>query len=311
MSAVIFTLLLLAQLLASPTAADSQNIARSEAIAQRVGDTLWPGWSHAPFGIDLQTPNGSVLLNSPASFDLPNVPPTFEATMVLGPNIPTIVIGEPVLTQAKTPIRWSVTLLHEHFHQWQYSWPQYQSAVKALGLAPPGDTNAMWMLNYPFPYADAIVSAAYDDMSHKLAVALTSIGTDSFRSNSAAYLASRSAFRHMLKPADYRYFAFQCWQEGTARYTEIMVGQFAAQAHDKDATFLNDADAISLREDSIATYGRVLTRLVTRPLKDDQRVDFYALGAGEALLLDQLSPGWRLRYLDSNLDLGAFFPPSD
>jgi hypothetical protein len=168
----------------------------------------------------------------------------------------------------------------------------------------------MWMLNFPFPYADANVSSAYDDMSHKLVVALTSIGTDGFRSNALAYLAARSAFRQMLKPADYRYFAFQCWQEGTARYTEIMVGQLAAQAHDRDSAFLSDADAISLRDDSIATYGRVLTRLIMRPLKDDQRVDFYALGTGEALLLDQLSPGWRLRYLDPRMDLGDFFPPS-
>ena len=40
----------------------------------------------------------------------------------------------------------------------------------------------------------------------------------------------------------------------------------------------------------------------------DERVSFYAVGAAEALLLDKAAPGWHTRYLDSRMDLGAFFP---
>jgi hypothetical protein len=298
--------LAVAALSAAATPQDTANIALSTSIVQRIGDAIWPGWSTTPFQIDLLTQDGPVLVNVPKPFTPPKFPRDLEATITLETG-PIIVIGEPRYTQSQTPVRWSVTLLHEHFHEWQYSWPPYNTAARALGLAR-GDSGGMWMLNYPFPYTDARVDAAYAQMSARLAEALESIRSPRFNGALAAYLQARANFKSVLAPDDYKYFTFQCWQEGTARYTEIAVAQRAAYAHQADPAFLTDAQAAALMDDANRTYAGVLKRLRTIPLQEDKRVDFYAVGAGEALLLDQIAPGWHERYLDPRMDLSVYFP---
>lgn len=299
-------LLIAAAVSAAATPQDMANIALSTQIVQRIGDSLWPGWSKTPFQIDLITADGPVLVNVERPFTPPKFPADLEATLTLQSG-PIIVIGEPRFTQAPTPIRWSVTLLHEHFHEWQYSWPAYQQAVKALNLSH-GDKTAMWMLDYKFPYEDARVDAAYAQMSSRLADSLEAIRKPAFAGAVTRYIAARERFRSLLAADDYKYFAFQCWQEGTARYTEIALAQRAALAHAADPAFLTDTQAAALADDANRTYGNVLKRLRTIPLQDDKRVDFYAVGAGEALLLDELVPGWHARYLDRRMDLSVFFP---
>lgn len=291
---------------AAPSPEDRANIALSMAVVQRVGDAVWPGWRDTPFAIDLLTQDGPVLVNVNHPFTPPPFPRDLEATMTLDSG-PIIVIGEPQFTKSKSPVRWSVTLLHEHFHEWQYSWPGYFGAVQALKLSR-SDKSAMWMLNYAFPYADARVDAAYAQMSNRLADALQAIGTPRFRGAAERYSQSRAAFKSLLAPDDYKYFAFQCWQEGTARYTEIAVAQLAASEHRADPSFLSDAQATALMRTAGETYWSVLERLRTIPLQRDKRVDFYAVGAGEALLLDRLSPGWHERYLNRAMDLSTFMP---
>jgi hypothetical protein len=295
---------------AGPSAADKANIALSMRIAARVGDQMWPNWSKTPFVIDLLTANGPVMVNADVPSPAPSFPPQLEATFPLSNGVPTVVIGEPQFTAAKTPVRWSVTLLHEHFHQWQDSWPAYDAATTALGLAPAADKNAMWMLNYPFPYATPAVGSAYATMAQALAVALGAIGSSSFNDDVKTFLGARAAFQKSVSAKDYRYFAFQCWQEGVARYTEIAVARLAAQTHRQDPQFLSDAEASALSQDADATYAGVVRRLQTASLKDDERVNFYSIGAGEAMLLDVLRPGWRLSYLDPRMDLDVWLLPA-
>jgi hypothetical protein len=302
---ILATLTLAASIAATPTAQDAANIALGTAIAQRVGDALWPGWSKIPFRIDLITANGPVLLNVDRPFTPPKFPTDLEATLFLN-GAPTIVIGEPRFTQSSTPIRWSITLLHEHFHQWQYSWPEYPSAVNALGLS--GNANdASWMLNYPFPYADSRIDTAYAQMASRLADALDAVNAPNFLDAVASYRQTRAAFKKMLAPNDYKYFAFQCWQEGVARYTEIAVARLAVGAHLQDPAFLSYAQATAIMRDGDDMYAAVRKRLRTIPLQRDKRIDFYALGAGEALLLDRVRPDWRQRYLNPRLDLDALW----
>lgn len=300
------TLAAAAAVSATPSPEDSRNIALSTSIAQRIGDSIWPDWSKTPFQIDLLTQDGPVLVNVPKPFTPPKFPKDVEATLVLNTG-PIIVIGEPKFTQADTPIRWSVILLHEHFHEWQYGWPGYQAAVDGLHLSN-DSKSAMWMLNYAFPYADPKVDAAYAAMANALADALEAMRTPQFGDDVNHYLQAREAFVQLLKPNDYKYFAFQCWQEGVARYTEIRVAQYAANAHAADPSFLTDAQAAGLLQDSASTYASVAKRLRKVPLAEDKRVNFYAVGAGEALLLDQVAPGWQQRYLDPRMDLRVFFP---
>jgi hypothetical protein len=294
---------------AAPSSADRANIALSTTIVRRIGDGLWPNWSKTPFDIELLTAHGAVPINIKKPVSVPSFPPQLEATFPLSNGISTIVIGQPQFAAAKTPTRWSVTLLHEHFHQWQYSWPGYLPAVRDLGLAQKND-NGMWMLNYPFPYTQPALDRAYATMAHDLADALSNIGTSKFAASANRYFAARSAFKSGLGAKDYRYFAFQCWQEGTARYTEISVARLAAAAHASDPTFLTDAQAAALSGDSAHTYARTFGQLRNARLHDDERVAFYALGAGEALLLDRIAPGWHARYLDPKMDLSLRFPGS-
>lgn len=292
-----------------PPASDAPNIVLAESIVQRVGNSIWPNWSETPFAIDLLTSSGPVEVNFRKPIPVPSFPPNLEASFPFPNGVPTIVIGEPRFTQAKTPIRWTVTLIHEHFHQWQYSWPAYMEATKDLGLAPAGSTNAMWMLDYPFPYANRAVGAAYSVLTHRLADAVNGIGTPQFADEVRSYLVSRKRFAALLKPNDFKYFAFQCWQEGTARYTEIAVARAAANEHRRDPSFLNDAQATALISDADATLARVLGQLRNpSALTVDRRAGFYAVGAGEALILDRISPGWHSRYLEPRMDLGAYFP---
>lgn len=302
---MIVSVITFAAAMASASPEDLQNVSLSKAIVQRVGDRLWPGWSATRFAIDLLTQDGPVLIDAAQPFTPPKFPRDLEATLILE-GTPFIVIGEPKFMQAASPVRWSVTLLHEHFHQWQYSWPAYDASVKALGLAR-GSQDAMWMLNYAFPYDDVRVDAAYGDLSRALADALEAMQTTGFAGALQRYKTARASFKEILRPEDYRYFAFQCWQEGTARYTEMEIAELAAGEHERDPRFLSDAQAAALEQDAARTYAGVLKRLRTIPLREDKRIDFYAVGAGEALLLDRIAPAWHGRYLNPGMDLSAFF----
>jgi hypothetical protein len=295
--------------IASPCAAatlapeDRANIDIAQAVVQRVGDSLWPNWSKTPFVVALVTSSGPVFVNGPTPDPMPSFAPDLEATFPID-GTPTIVIGTPAEVQA-TPVRWQVTLMHEHFHQWQQTWPAYFPDVRDLGLAG-DDKTGMWMLNYRFPYQDAATGDAYGRLANRLASAVDAIGKPEFADDAKAYVEARARFRSMLKPNDYRYFAFQCWQEGVARYTEIAVARAAAAEHRRDRGFLSDAQAKAFEDDAAATESRVEHRLRSIPLKEGERSDFYALGAGESLLLDQLDPVWRANYLDARMDLGAY-----
>ncbi len=304
----------------APSAADRAGIAEARAIARTVGDKLWPNWSKTRFTIDLLTPTYEILLDArsvPTGFTRgPNgeayrkrvFPPNLEATFPAFDARPVVVIGQQPLTAAKTPTRWTVTLLHEHFHQWQDSWPPYYADTQALGLAS-GHKSGMWMLNYPFPYTSPAIDARFKRLAARLYAAVRAVGTPGFPSALDAYLEARAAWRGSLAPNDYRYFAFQCWQEGVARYTEYRIARLAAQEHAADPAFLTAAQAHLLREDARATHDRILRHLRTASLRTSGRDAFYAFGAGEALLLDHISPGWHERYLNAQMDLSAFFPP--
>ena len=250
--------------------ADRRNIDLSMKIIARVGDRMWRGWSKTPFDIAVVTPKGPVLVNIDKPVAVPSVPPNIEVTFPLSDGIPTIIIGEPQFTTADTPTRWSVILIHEHFHQWQDSWTAYQYAVEQLGLAPSNDTNALWMLNYPFPYARERVDAAYTNMAHTLADAVTAVGSSALAKRVHVYLIAREAFKKTLNAADYRYFAFQCWQEGVARYTEIATARLASKEHALDPNFLSDQESRDLADDATQTYDDVVRRLRTPSLQDER-----------------------------------------
>ncbi|HEY1680103.1 MAG TPA: hypothetical protein VGF98_00485 [Candidatus Tumulicola sp.] len=163
----------------------------------------------------------------------------------------------------------------------------------------------MWMLNYPFPYSDAKVDAAFAALSHQLAKALA---TSDSAAEATTFVTMLRSFSASLPEGDRKYFAFQCWQEGVARYTEFAIAKAAAQAHASNETFLTDAQASLLAADSDRTYAHVIADLNDAPaVARDKRVAFYAFGAGEAMLRDRVRQGWHANYLDPRLDLSVFF----
>jgi hypothetical protein len=157
--------------------------------------------------------------------------------------------------------------------------------VQALDLHG-GDQTGMWMLQYAFPYEDAGVQQRFTDAARALAQALERPGDAARRT---AYLKARSDLAASLSARDWRYAEFQMWQEGVARWTEIE----AARSWPDEA----------VRAASAALHHQTLEQIAAPDLARNRRVAFYALGAGEAMLLEACRTNWRDRYF-ATLSMG-------
>jgi len=311
----------------NPRVADTDRVRLAEAF--RIGDTLgnrvWPGWNKAPFAVLLVTPDNEFLIRHPkpsADFVLINYdtslkskvyyrkrtqPTSLLATFPLVGGIPTIVIGQAENTDKKTSTPWVVTVLHEHFHQLQFSQPDYYDAVNALDLSR-GNQSGMWMLNYPFPYDWMEMHEHFSLLGWLLADALHAKTKAAFSTRLAAYLKQRHELEQTLSPDDYRYFSFQLWQEGIARYTEYRIAKLAAGGYRPSKAFRSLKDYEPFADVADRISGGIHLDLTTGRLADYKRVIFYALGAGEGLLLDRSNPRWRQRYFVDKFYLDKFYP---
>jgi len=297
-------------------AADRVRILEAFRLADALGDSLWRGWSAVPFAVLLVTPTQEFLFRHPhpspdfarvldepslggAVYTRPRVfSPTFLATFPAVNGVPTVVVGQAEQT-GKTSTEWVLTLIHEHFHQLQMSAPGYWAGVNALGLTR-GDTTGMWMLNYPFPYDSAEVQRRFQSAWGRLRAAVGEDGSSAAggangASAAAALRSSLDSLRAGLAPDDYRYLAFQLWQEGVARYAEYAIAERAAVSFAPSAEFLALPD-----HESFAVVATRLRRGIlgdsTLALGKQRRVAFYPFGAAAALALDATGAGWRRKY---------------
>jgi hypothetical protein len=303
---------------------DRVRLAEAFRIGDTVGNRIWAGWDKAPFAVLLVTPeheflirhskpsadfvliNYDALLKSNVYYRERTQPTNRLATFPLVGGIPTIVIGQAENTDKKTSTPWVVTVLHEHFHQLQYSQPRYYEDVNALGLSR-GDQTGMWMLNYPFPYDWMEMHEHFSLLGRLLADALRARTEPDFSDWVEAYLKQRHELEQTLSPDDYRYFSFQLWQEGIARYTEYRIAK-AATGYRPSKRFRALKDYQPFAKVAEQLDDRILDELVTAPLADYKRVLFYAIGAGEGLLLDRANPRWRQRYFVNKFYLDKYFP---
>jgi hypothetical protein len=310
--------------LALPSAADRIRIAEAWRIADRIGDDLWPGFAEAPRAVLLVTPKTEYLFyhRSPTpdfvsvGFDSITGSPVFARDRVFDTRllstfpavggVPTVVIGEPRNTEASHSTRWVATLLHEHFHQYQQTQPGYYRDALGLGLAG-NDSTGRWMLDYPFPYDSRQVGEAFGSLCRQLCDALESIGKPSFRSALGSYLDVRERFRRVLSEQDYAYFSFQVWQEGIARYTEYALARRAGVAYTPTDEFMSLSDRVPFEEDASQTLDHILAELRRMSLKKERRSAFYHVGAAEGILLDEVSPGWRGRYMKEKFFVERYF----
>jgi hypothetical protein len=76
---------------------------------------------------------------------------------------------------------------------------------------------------FAFPYKDAQVREQFSILCKLLLDALQAKKKSEFSAKLGAYLKARRAFEQMLSPDDYKYFSFQLWQEGVARYAELRI----------------------------------------------------------------------------------------
>ena len=273
-------------------------------LAELSGNRVWTGYSDVPFGVLLVEEGTERLfchegpaigfealgidpvLSCPAAVRQATFPPNLLASFPAVDGVPTIVIGTPKATH-RTADAWVLTILHEHFHQAQFSWPHYYSGTEDLGLSG-GDTTGMWMLEYPFPYDRSETSAAFRIMADRLIEALGVRGTDAFNDSLSRYWKARESARQTVSKDDWKYIELQLWQEGVARWTE---GAIAALSDE-----YSDA-AAEAKE-------RVMKELSEADLTRQGRSAVYSLGAGEAMLLEAAQTDWRERYWTEPFSLG-------
>jgi hypothetical protein len=303
---------------------DRIRIVEAFRLADALGNRLWPDWDKAPFTVLLVTADHEFLLRHPKPSDdfilvgvdadlrgkvwcRPRKLPTdFLATFPAVGGVSTVVIGQAENTEAKTSTRWVITLLHEHFHQLQDSQPRFYADVDALGLAH-GDMTGMWMLNYPFPYTNSGVKKHFSAMGGLLAKTLKARQMPDFGDKLAAYLDSREIFRSLLKTDDYKYFAFQLWKEGIARYTEYHLAELASADYMPGKEFQALPDYVSYKKVARGILAHMEKELESVQLDQAKRTVVYNFGAAEGLVLDRVRPGWRKHYFQEKFALDKHF----
>ena len=310
-----------------PTVSEIDRIRLAEAfrIGETLGNEVWKGWDNAPFAVLLVTPENEFLIRHPKpskDFTLVGYDSilksdvyfrkrtqqiNFLATFPAVGGVSTIVIGQAENTSEKTSTPWVVTALHEHFHQLQMSQPTYFKEVDELNLSG-GDQTGIWQLNFAFPYKDAQINERFSALSKLLAETLQTKRKSDFSVKLDEYLKARQAFQQMLSPNDYKYFSFQIWQEGIARYTEWRMADLAARKYKPSKEFLALKDYTPFREvaDTILNK-QIMANLPTLQLEKWERIAFYPFGAGEGLLLNRVNRKWQNRYLTEKFYIDEYF----
>jgi hypothetical protein len=296
---------------------DAVRINEFHRLASQLQDRLWPNWSSVPAPFLLVTDSTEFLTHDPAPpadwkkigpdlYARPRQFPTnLQATFpAFGPPA-IIVIGEPANTRSKTSTPWLITVMHEHFHQLQWSQAGYQDALEALGLKH-GDKTGMWILNYPFPYDKPEVGREFAHLRDLLLTALAENDKAKWKKLTREYIGERQKFFALVSADDRKYFSFQLWQEGIARYTEVKSAEAAAQ-YQPSPEFAALADYSPFSANAEYAREKTLDELKQADLAKMGRIVVYSFGAAEGFLLDRINPKWRDEYFKSMLSLDSYF----
>ncbi len=120
-----------------------------------------------------------------------------------------------------------------------------------------------------------------------------------------AAVAARETLRGRLTAADYRYFEFQLWQEGVARFIEYAAARAAADSEQPSTAFRSLPDYQPYDRVASAARRSLRRELEGLSLARDRRVAFYPLGAAMAALLEETRSDWRRDYADHPFALAA------
>src|SRR5689334_24070529 len=105
-----------------------------------------------------------------------------------------------------------------------------------------------------------------------------------FDTKFATYQVKRKKFRSLLKADEYKYFAFQLWQEGIARYTEIRLAELAVAKYEPSQAFRDLKDYKSFKEVAGDIRERMEKELASEQLDKAKRTVVYNFGAAEGLV---------------------------
>lgn len=286
-------------------------------LAAKIQDSIWPEWSAVPTPLLLVTEKQEFLTHHPSppkdftkiSDDFYVRPRQYSTEFLatfpaFGPP-DVIVVGEAEHTSAKSSTPWLITLMHEHFHQLQDARPGAYEKVMKLGLSR-GDQTGMWMLNYPFPYANSTVALRFADLRDLLLQTLAEEDAAKFAEAAKKYVAARKQFMTQLATDDRKYIEFQLWKEGIARYTEIKCAEAAAN-YQPSAEYAALPDYESFQHYAQRALRESLDELRKADIAKWKRTVVYPWGAAEGFLLDRLQPHWRDFYFQQSFSLDSFF----
>jgi len=305
-------------------------------VVEWSGERTWRDFDKIPFAVLLVTPEYEFLVRHPkppsdftagpkdvwlesrVHFRRRVFDPGLQASFPIN-GVPTVVIGQAGAKNVRDRARWILTLIHEHFHQLQDSQKNAFADYLALGLAR-GDETGMWMLNYPFPYDNEEVNQRFSAMCQALLEALkvdVKKQKKHFRFKVIEYLKARQRFHLVLGEDDYKYFSFQLWKEGVARYVEMEAGlnhafwgRLSSVLVGGRGSFgdLMYGDYESMGKAALEIYGDSISKLSELSLKERQRIAFYSLGAAEAILLSRANPKWEGQYFKKKFFLEEYYP---
>lgn len=302
-----------------PRETDLIRLQEFQKISEKLGEAVWDTWNKVPAAILLideqseylfnQNVNGHNFSKTCSTKFYPTIysrPRTFDKNLLASfpafEMLPTIVIGTPENTHIKSSLAWLGVMAHEHFHQIQYTQPSYYSEVEKLKPASIKANDAQWMLNYNFPYENV----QFNLKIKKLSQSLLTLYQKTNKANFKKYLKIRQDFLNQIGTDNSRYYEFQLWQEGIARYIQIKWLRVVKDRFNFSVNFksLDKSDPSTIYEE---TLQNTLEDLKVANLKKRKRSLFYSIGAIEGLVLDKLYPTWKTNYFSNIGKLGIHF----
>lgn len=296
--------------LASPSPDIRAMIRDGAQIVAGQGDRVWPDLSATPVVIQLVEHDREVVFcaapietfvaigqdettGCPMQARPRDLPTDIAGATFLGDQ-PVIQIGTPQALEASRA-DWTVLLLHEAFHLYQYRLPGYQTAVDRTGRAL-GASDIDWVLGHDFPYADPAVGEAFR-LLHTRALAFLAARSDADIARAVrAYVVARTAAEAAVGPGDWPYYEFQVGQEGVAHWSELRLAEIAGR---------EDAEIAAVAVERWAGLTVSLRAINDQGLGVWRRSSFYVLGAVEAEILHRTSPGWQDAYRRAPFSMGT------
>jgi hypothetical protein len=120
------------------------------------------------------------------------------------------------------------------------------------------------------------------------------------------YLEQRHKFFSLVSANDAKYFSFQLWQEGIARYTEVRSAEAAAR-YTPALEFAALPDYEPVAHYAERARQKTLDELKSADLVTWKRTVVYSFGAAEGFLLDRVRPNWKDEYFRQMFSLDSYF----